>query len=427
MKTMVIILILFCCGASHIKAQSDYLIATSPTQDVSTNEEEQFIRSNFPLQLLCHWTPGLKFMFIPTARDQYLPILSMYDEEKEVNSSLLKHKILTFTGTEEKTRELSSGTYYSTRFIFECDGKKYYHEIKNMRLNEICEKNPRTYINGLVYLKDVDTAKELLIGKAVYIQSERARVDDTNNYVGYQEIPLPVNIEATITAIGVGSQAYPVKIIFKDSLERSYYLEVAISRTNSGMDVNNFQAEKRMNYFANAISFTNKKMGNTEALKNKYIGLSVYPKNTLAAKKIALSEGKQTESYVHLPRYMVLTIKGITVSAPKSLAILSLQDKNEAIYKIEVDLKYDIIIKNNNYIEDLLGLEDIRKKYPKITDENWKIISRGELKEGMSTNECRLSIGNPVEIRLKKDTRFETWIYYGRILDFEDGTLQRFK
>ncbi len=50
----------------------------------------------------------------------------------------------------------------------------------------ICEKNPRADINGLVYLKDVDTAKELLIGKTVYIQSESAQVDDANNYSGYQ-------------------------------------------------------------------------------------------------------------------------------------------------------------------------------------------------------------------------------------------------
>ena len=118
-----------------------------------------------------------------------------------------------------------------------------------MRLDEICEKAPRAGINGLVYLKDVDTAKELLIGKTVYIQSESARVDDANNYSGYRDIAIPVNTEATITAIGVGSQAYPVKIVFKDTQGHSYYLEVALSRTNSGMDLNDFQGEKRMKYF----------------------------------------------------------------------------------------------------------------------------------------------------------------------------------
>ena len=72
-----------------------------------------------------------------------------------------------------------------------------------MRLEEISEKAPRAGINGLVYLKDVDTAKELLVGKTVYIQAESVRIDDANNYSGYRDIAIPVNTEATITAIGV--------------------------------------------------------------------------------------------------------------------------------------------------------------------------------------------------------------------------------
>lgn len=102
-------------------------------------------------------------------------------------------------------------------------------------------------------------------------------------------------------------------------------------------------------------------------------------------------------------------------------------DENGAVYEIEVDLKYDIIIKNDNYIEDLFEFGNIHQKYSGITEKHWGIISKGDLKEGMSTEECRLSISNPVEIRLKKDTRFETWFYNGRTLEFENGTLQRFK
>ena len=101
--------------------------------------------------------------------------------------------------------------------------------------------------------------------RQVYIQSESARVDDANNYSGYRDIAIPVNTEATITAIGVGSQAYPVKIVFKDTQGHSYYLEVALSRTNSGMDLNDFQGEKRMKYFSNAFSFTNKSLGTIES------------------------------------------------------------------------------------------------------------------------------------------------------------------
>ena len=113
--------------------------------------------------------------------------------------------------------------------------------------------------------------------------------------------------------------------------------------------------------------------------------------------------------------------------SPGSLAILTLKDKNGISYEMKVDLKYDVITRNNNYIEDLFGFGDIHKKYPAITDKHWAIIARGDLEEGMNTDECRLSIGDPVEIQLKKDSRFETWFYNGKTLEFESGILQRFK
>lgn len=427
MRAIALFLILLSCGTSHITAQNDYLVTTVPNQEVSLSEEELFIKENFPLQLLCKWTPGMKFMFIPSGRDMFLPTLSVYETEKGADNNALKHKILTFSGLEEKAQKLSNDMNYSTRFIFECEGGKYYYEIKNTRPDEICDKNPRAYINGLVYLRDVDMAKELLTGKKIYIQSDMVRVDDTNSYSGYREVPIPVNTEAIVTAIGVGTQAYPVKVIFQDSLNHSYYLELALSRTNSGMDVNDFQAEKKMKYFSNAVSFSSKKTGNMEILKDKYIGLTVYPKQTLAFKRVFSLEDKQMEARVHLPRYTVLKIIDVTISGPGSLVVLSLEDRHGSRYETEVDLKYDVIVKNENYIEDLFGFEDIHQKYPGITEKRWAIIARGNLEEGMSTDECRLSIGDPVEIQLKKDSRFETWFYNGKTLEFESGTLQRFK
>ena len=344
---------------------------------------------------------------------------------EELHSRLFTEKFINIY--EEKSQELSNDMSYSTRLIFECDGEKYYYEIKNTRPDEICEKNPRAYINGLVNLKDVDTAKELLTGRKIYVQSDMAQVDDANSYSGYREVSIPVNTEATITAIGVGSQSYPVKIIFQDSQGHSYYLEVALSRTNSGMDVSDFQAEKKMRYFSNAISFSSKKSGNLETLKDKYIDLTVYPKRTLAVKRVFSLENKQMENRIHLPRYTVLKIKEVKISGPGSLVILSLEDRHGSLYETEVDLKYDVIVKNENYIEDLFGFGDIHQKYPAITDKRWAIIARGDLEEGMNTDECRLSIGDPVEIQLKKDSRFETWFYNGKTLEFESGILQRFK
>ena len=122
-----------------------------------------------------------------------------------------------------------------------------------------------------------------------------------------------------------------------------------------------------------------------------------------------------------------MKIKEVKISGPGSLVILSLEDRHGSLYETEVDLKYDVIVKNENYIEDLFGFGDIHQKYPAITDKRWAIIAQGDLEEGMNTDECRLSIGDPVEIQLKKDSRFETWFYNGKTLEFESGILQRFK
>lgn len=63
MRTIVLFLILLGCGTSHITAQNDYLVTTIPNQEDPLSEEEQFIKENFPLQLLCKWTSGMKFIF----------------------------------------------------------------------------------------------------------------------------------------------------------------------------------------------------------------------------------------------------------------------------------------------------------------------------------------------------------------------------
>lgn len=427
MKALALLFVLLLTGATHIIAQNDYLVSTPTQKQTATNEEEKFIEDNFPLQQLCQWTPGLKFMFIPSTKDLYIPLFSSCENEKEVDSSKLKHKIFEFLGTEEKSKELSTGTNYSTRFIFESEGKKYYHEIKNQRLEEICQRNPRANIKGLVYLNDVDTAKKFLLGKNLYLQTASAQMDDANSYSGFKDIAVPQNLKVTVTAIGVGSTAYPVKIVFQDAEAHSYYVEVAFSRTNSGLDIKDFQADKKIKYFSNAFTFNDKKANKMEALKNEYIGMAIYPKKTIAVKGNVNFEGKETNTRLHLLRYTPLIIKDVNIESPKTLAILTLEDMNKRTYQVEVDLKYDFVIKNENFIEDIFAFGDVHQKYPQITAEKWKMIAQGEIQPGMNADECRLALGEPIQIEFRKDTRFETWFYNGKILEFESGILLRFK
>lgn len=427
MKRITFILLCFTLGIACVSAQNEYLVKTSQLRDSDLSEEEQFVEENFPLKTLCSWTPGLRFMFIPDGNDMFVPIFYLYDTGKEVDSSKLKHKFFEFQGTEEQAKEIHIGTNYSTRFIFTCDGKRYYYEFKGHRLIEICEQNPRANINGLVYLPDVDAARSLLIGKMFYTNFNTARIDDSNSYAGFKTVNIPKDEKVTITNIGVGSKAYPVKVIFEDTKGNSYYVEVALSRTNSGMDKSDFQADKKMKYFPNAFSFHNQQAMTIENLKSKYIGMPVYPKETMSVKCHIRSEGKETINQVRLLRYTSLRIKEIEVKLPKTEAMLTLEDANGSIFEIGVDLKYDIIAKNDNYIEDVLAFGDIRKEYPHTTDENWKLISQGEVREGMTTDECRLALGSPIQVEFKQDNRFETWLYARKMLEFESGRLLRYK
>ena len=216
-------------------------------------------------------------------------------------------------------------------------------------------------------------------------------------------------------------------MVFEDTAGNSYYTEVALSRTNSGMDKSDFQAEKKMKYFPNAFSFNNRQTLTAENLKNKYTGMAVYPKQTMSVKCFINVDGRKTENQVRLLRYTSLHIKDIEIKLPETKAKLTLEDVNGSIFELEVDLKYDIITKNENYIEDLLAFGDIRKQYPHTTEENWKLISQGEVQEGITTDECRLALGNPIQIEFKQDTRFETWLYARKMLEFESGRLLRYK
>ncbi len=423
-----ILSLLFCAASTFfLQAQNDYLVTTDAPNRSVQSAEEQFIYDNFPNRMLCDWTPGMKFMFLPEARDMYAPIFHSYETERDANTGSLKGKIFEFIGAEEKASELYITTTYSARFVFECNSVKYYYEIKGQPLSEVCVKNPRVSINGLVYLGDVDIARQVLIGRSFYTKTSTVRVDDPNSYAGSKDAKLPENTRVTITKVGVGTKAYPVKLVFEDANGRSYFMELALSRTNSGMDIVDFQADKKDRYFANALSFNDRNVNTLEAIKSKYVNMPVYPKQNISVTGNFNIDNEDNSPRVHLLRYTSLVIRDINVELPGTLATLTLSDVHGHTYNVETDLKYNVVIKNENFFEDMFAFGDIRKKYPYVTEEDWQLIAMGEVKAGMTTDECRLALGNPVQVEMKKDTRFESWIYPRKVLEFESGRLLRHK
>ena len=75
-------------------------------------------------------------------------------------------------------------------------------------------------------------------------------------------------------------------------------------------------------------------------------------------------------------------------------------------------------------------LSDPKERYPHISKEHWDLIQRGRVGEGMTKEECKLSIGNPDEVRSghNRSQTMDIWQYTdGTYLMFTDGLLTNFR
>ena len=78
----------------------------------------------------------------------------------------------------------------------------------------------------------------------------------------------------------------------------------------------------------------------------------------------------------------------------------------------------------------VFSFSDPRLRYPHIAPEHWQMIIDGRVTEGMTLEECRLSLGSPKEIDRGATNSYlrEAWLYEnGVYLLFEDGLLKRYR
>ena len=105
---------------------------------------------------------------------------------------------------------------------------------------------------------------------------------------------------------------------------------------------------------------------------------------------------------------------------------LELEDIDGKNYKIKATFTHtsvvDVILQSDNYFTVLFGIGNLRAKYPNITEEVWNMISRGKVRKGMTTDECRLALGNPIRIHIVTGGH-ETWSYERKTLDFTNKKL----
>ena len=124
----------------------------------------------------------------------------------------------------------------------------------------------------------------------------------------------------------------------------------------------------------------------------------------------------------------IITIKNIISQNNSPYVFLELEDIDGKNYKIKAAFTHtsvvDVILQSDNYFTDLFGIGNLRTKYPNITEEVWNMISRGKVRKGMTTDECRLALGNPMRIHIVTGG-YETWSYERKTLDFTNKKLDR--
>lgn len=403
-------------------AQSSYLVSTAPkTQEAGnatgkTSSEEEFVNSNFRYYSLCDWQPGMRFMVIPERMDMIVSTFKLAATGKDVGCGALKHRIMEYQGVEVTERGF-------LHFNFLCDSTEYYCEIKNTTLADYCA-NPQKGIKTLAYLGDVDIAAALLVGQTLYTRTETYCQDDANSADGYREVCLPLNTPVTVTAVGVGSRAFPVKIVFEDSKGVAYFKEVAISKTNSGMLDSEFIMTKADRTFARSFGFTDPNQSRKASLTESYKGKLLYLKHDSEM----MSGGKG----ITAKRYTQYTVNDVEVTNGSNYVTFHLTDKNGTLCTKQVTFVRESVVgdayESENYFDEVFGMGSLRKLYPQISAATWERIEKGEVAIGMSMTECRLAVGEPMRTYKDTQTGIQDWIYENRvILSFKAGKVVAIK
>lgn len=293
--------------AITIQAQN-YLLQTEKKEEKKNDytSEELFVKDNFPTINIFYWKDkNIKFLFPANRLDKNKVDVSYKFECNTIydNKELLG-KIVTVSNIYEKKVKCPAGKCKRTYIDFECNNIIFTYEfIGSQQELETTDK----LVFDLVYLGDVDIAREKLIGKKVYTKTLVGTVLNT-----VSDFPKKKYVEVEIIEVASSANQYtPVRIVVKDKENNQYYVDTYFSNTN------------------------------------------------------------------------------------------------------RTDIYYGMKDIDPLFFGSYFSFEDIRKKYPEISEKTWADIEIGNLTIGMNKEECRLAWGIASDINKTtlNDVEVEQWIY----------------
>lgn len=230
-----------------------------------------FISDNFKFYSLCDWEEGMKFMVMPEKYDLVVKTFADAGTGKTVSSMSLRHKIMIYKGHDE-----SSDGHSRVNFYCPDNDKDYYYEIPSGSFDDYCYN--KLGVPTLAYLGDVDIAREKLMGKVMYTKTQYFRIDTEYDGDGFQEVTVDKDMAVKVTAVGVGTRSFPVKIIVEDKDGNEFYQNVAISKTNSGMRDDEFIMDNTKFLFGGSFELVDDIMAVNSHNYKAYIGRIIHTK-----------------------------------------------------------------------------------------------------------------------------------------------------
>lgn len=272
---------------------------------------------------------------------------------------------------------------------------------------DVRRQQPKTVIENS-YLKEIEsTPSTLSIGSQLAVTDSKIRII-------FEQTPdmAPLNIGDTLTLSSVeetvsfdGQKLTLLVFSGKNSSNHTY-------RTNiSPVD---FARNSAI-----SIPFT-VNLNKVRAVKEKMLNQKYYI--------LTATHYDNNDNIVTGRKFIPVTVNDVSAGNEYYPIRLELCDENGKHLRIYMSVDAESIMPRR--FSTLFSLTDPHLKYPAISDVTWNLITKGRVAQGMTTDECRLSLGAPDNIDRRPGYSIlqEIWIYNnGRMLIFEDGLLQTFR
>lgn len=127
-------------------------------------------------------------------------------------------------------------------------------------------------------------------------------------------------------------------------------------------------------------------------------------------------------------KYVPVTVRGVYPGNAFYPLRVEVADSNGNLEHIAMTVGADRSSTRN--FDNVFSFRNPRLGYPNITDSNWDCIVHSKVALGMTTEECRLALGSPRDVRKGQNGAvfFEQWTFdNGAYCIFTDGLLTSFR